>query len=163
MKKGFTLIELLVVVLIIGILSAVALPQYQKAVAKSRATEALAILKALTDAQEIYYMANGTYAEDLEALDIQVRSEGNYFSYACKEGRTCQASPKQAGYPVFEFHLQNIGTGQDVRSGKHWCMVQRLVNNGASESEIQKARDLCKSFGPLDPEMTEGYHYLLSY
>ena len=41
-------------------------------------------------------------------------------------------------------------------------MVQRLVNNGASESEIQKARDLCKTFGPLDEEM-EGYHYLLAY
>lgn len=75
MKKGFTLIELLVVVLIIGILASVALPQYEKAVEKSRAAEAVIILKSLKDAQEAYYMANGTYASSLEQLDVDVPAE----------------------------------------------------------------------------------------
>ncbi len=74
---GFTLIELLVVVLVIGILAAVALPQYQKAVSKSQAAKAMAVLKTVATAQQTYYMANGKYAEKLEDLDISVPWSGN--------------------------------------------------------------------------------------
>ena len=75
-KSGFTLIELLVVVLIIGILAAVALPQYEKAVLKSRVAGAFAKLEALDKAQTVYYMANGRYTTDLEAVDLDLSGVG---------------------------------------------------------------------------------------
>ena len=59
MQKAFTLIELLVVVLIIGILSAIALPQYQKSVHKARAAEAAVRVKAMEQAIDLYILEQG--------------------------------------------------------------------------------------------------------
>ena len=66
---GFTLIELLVVVLIIGILAAIALPQYQKAVERARMTEAIVALDNILKAQSILYMQTGRFASTLDALN----------------------------------------------------------------------------------------------
>jgi len=81
-KRAFTLIELLVVVLIIGILSAIALPQYQKAVKKTRLVQALPTLRAISQAKRTYYLANGNYTNDLDSLDVSLpydtKTGGNY-------------------------------------------------------------------------------------
>lgn len=75
--KAFTLIELLVVVLIIGILAAIALPQYEKVVERSKSAQALTLLKAVAQAQQAYLLANGEYATKFDELAIDIPWTGN--------------------------------------------------------------------------------------
>ena len=73
--KGFTLIELLVVVLIIGILAAIGLPQYFKAIEKSRGSEGLSALSSIVEAQKRHYLTHNAYTLEFSGLDVTFNDE----------------------------------------------------------------------------------------
>lgn len=139
MKNGFTLIELLVVVLIVGILAAIALPQYQKAVAKSRAAEAVIVLNAMVKAQQRYYMANGAYTTDLSLLDIEL-PVGKDFAYHAVNtdsstgtaGSYYRGSAWSSRYQLFfEFAFELDTNGR-------WC---------AAKENDANANSICQTYG----------------
>ncbi len=151
-KKAFTLIELLVVVLIIGILAAVAVPQYKKAVYKSRVAEAVAMLKAIGQAQEAYYLANGVYTDDISKLDVEVPSEligtdeeqCDKYCYKCNT-TNCSARVNNANLPSFQGYFLK-GTSTVERRGKTQCFTYW-------EGSIKKnatAKAICQSMGPQE-------------
>jgi prepilin-type N-terminal cleavage/methylation domain-containing protein len=69
-NKAFTLIELLVVVLIIGILAAIALPQYKKSIDRTNLNNLVQMARSVKNAQELYYLIHGNYAVAFSDLDI---------------------------------------------------------------------------------------------
>ena len=155
-KKAFTLIELLVVVLIIGILAAIAVPQYQKAVSKARVAEAIIALRAITNAQEIYYLTNGNYTEEISNLDIKV-DNNDKFTYNCTLN-FCSATSAYRQDPILEFHLINVAEKIKNRAGKHWC---HYVNSETDDKIKSMQNDICRTFGPEDTSLNWPNYFII--
>ena len=158
-SRAFTLIELLVVVLIIGILAAVAVPQYQKAVEKSRAMQGLAMLKNVYEAAEVYYLANGTWPTQLDELDVQIpwtgnagwtagaidqRSNGKWsvclMSNGISVGRLSGAGP-YAGTGFYMFHHYDYSDSVPLRTP---ICAERKGADATTNSFAGEAGDFCQ-------------------
>ncbi|MBR2082476.1 MAG: prepilin-type N-terminal cleavage/methylation domain-containing protein [Elusimicrobiaceae bacterium] len=151
-KQAFTLIELLVVVLIIGILAAVALPQYQIAVGKARTMQAIVTLRAIANVQETYYLANGDYSDSLSALDIEISNDDN-FRYSCVDKRYCAANALKDTLPDISFHLLHQPANRKGDSGIRYCSTYNMTGSHAKQAER-----ICNNLGTKTS--TVGYYLL---
>ena len=148
MKKAFTLIELLVVVLIIGVLAAIALPQYQKAVMKTRYGSLKTLARSIASAEEVYYMANNTYSTDFEELDVQMpggklnSSTARYYKY---DWGYCQLSSSENYYGIecgnslikMRYTIRFLHAGSNP--GKQLCIALDSSDANTLQAQICKA------------------------
>lgn len=77
-EQGFTLIELLIVILIIGVLSAMALPQMMGIIGRAREAEARSMMGAMNRAQQSFFNERTTFATSAEQLEVPVGNEKYY-------------------------------------------------------------------------------------
>ena len=70
--RGISLIELLIVIVIIGIMAAIAYPNYRQFAARAKRTEAKAALLQIAQNQERFYLQNNTYTTDMTQLGFPV-------------------------------------------------------------------------------------------
>lgn len=148
-SRAFTLIELLVVVLIISILAAVAVPQYQLGVAKARYMQLITFANALRKGQVVYTLANGKPSADIRELAVSLpegtslSSSGNTIYYPwglCQIGSTGYAFCESTRDGVLYNDLSSI----------HECKVKP----GSNEDFGKR---ICKSFGTYKHIDGNGY------
>ncbi len=81
-NEGFTLIELLVVIIIIGILSAIALPSFLNQANKAKQSEAKTYTGSMNRAQQAYYLENSTFTTSIGTLGLGIATQTVNYKYA---------------------------------------------------------------------------------
>ncbi|MEH2286205.1 type IV pilin-like G/H family protein [Nostoc sp.] len=146
--EGFTLIELLVVIIIIGILSAIALPSFLNQANKAKQSEAKTYTGSLNRAQQAYFLENTAFTSDISALGIGIQTQTVNYAYTVTgtySGTgavvTNRASVNTAGAPLKSYvggvEVTNVGATSEATTIGVLCeALLPLSSSGSNASSV---------------------------
>ena len=145
-NKGFTLLELLVVVLIIGVLASIALPQYRKAVGKAELAQVISATKVIQNAEERFYLTNGSYTNNLNQLDINLPNS----NVICGASEESYSVCYNKNYLVTHYYRET--TSKDAVG----CYAKNKILATVCESYFKKTAQPSNSANGWCPYITDG-------
>lgn len=133
-QQGFTLIELMIVVAIIGILAAVAVPQYQQYTVRSQVTEGLAMAAEFKTAVSEFYSARGTAPADNTAVGMEVATNytGNYVTQILVDGGDIQVTYGNRANADLSAGVLSLGMWENSAGGVVWVCGEAAAPTGAT-------------------------------
>ena len=141
MKKGFTLIELLVVVLIIGVLSAVALPQYRKSVFKSQLVQVDTIMDTYKKVVSTHLLANGfgssvRFTGSKGDADLKISGSAQKDYEECRNGVTWGVSCGSVQCQIVVTLFENAGANGCGGDGAQIGLILRTTDGNTWKSGV---------------------------
>ena len=157
--QGFTLIELLVVIIIIGILSAIALPSFLNQAKKARQSEAKTYVGSMNRGQQAFYTENDAFTSSVDAMGVGIGTQTANYVYLAVAGSGTgtqlfaanYSSSASSGSGLKNYggvvSLRTAGTNSEVTSLAFMCETNNVDTVGSAAVDIAATSTGCAAGG----------------